>query len=93
MGYRIVYGEDPFVKTGQEKSHLRVLTAGFLLALVVMVRLFWPQGTVLLQRTLLPRENAAFQQLRSDIQAGEPMGDAVTAFCQRIVEDALGEVD
>lgn len=93
MGYRIVYGEDPFVDQTRGRSHLKVMTAGFLLAFVLMVRLLWPQGTAVLRQTLLPRENPAFLQLQSDIQAGEPIGDAVTAFCQRIVEEALGEAD
>lgn len=91
MGYRMVYGVDPFEDTGKQKSHLKAMTAGFLLAFVLLVRLLWPQGTALLRQTLLPRENPAFAQLQSDLQAGEPIGDAVTAFCQRIVEEALAE--
>ena len=83
--------EDPFIKSGVEKSHLRVLTAGFLLAFVLLVRLCWPQGTALLRQTLLPGEDPAFLQLQSDIQAGEPLGDAVTAFCRQIVEEALAQ--
>lgn len=96
MGYRIVYGTDPFAHDTREKSHLRVLTAGFALAFVILVRCFWPQGTALLRQVLLPGDDvatAAFQQMTADIQAGEPVGDAVTAFCRGIVEDALGEAD
>lgn len=91
MGYQIIYGPDPFEKTGEGKSHLKTLTAGFLLAFVILVRLLWPQGTALLRQTLLPRADPAFTQLQSDIQAGEPLADAVTAFCQRIVEEALAQ--
>lgn len=90
MGYRIVYGEQA-ADIPQPKSRLRVMTAGFALALVVLVRLFWPSGTVVLQELLLPREHAAFVQLREDIRAGEPIGDAVTVFCRSIVEEALGQ--
>lgn len=90
MGYRIIYGEDPFAKK-KEKSHLRSLTAGFLLALLVLVRCCWPRGTEILRQTLLPGEHTAFQQLTADLQAGEPIGDAVTVFCRSIVEDALAQ--
>ena len=90
MGYRIIYGEDPFVKK-KEKNHLRSLTAGFLLALVVLVRCCWPRGTEILRQTLLPGENTAFQQMTEQIRDGEPIGDAVTVFCQRIVEEALAQ--
>lgn len=88
MGYRIVYGEDPFVK--KNKSHLRAWTAGFALAFVILVRTFWPQGTAVLVQVLLPRSNG-IEQLTEQIRAGEPVGDAVTAFCRELVEEALGE--
>lgn len=92
MGYRIVYGEDPFEKT-ERKSHLRAMTAGFALALVVLVRLFFPAGAQMLREVLLPVENEAFMQLTEDIRNREPLGDAVTVFCRRIVEDAVGQAD
>lgn len=88
MGYRIVYGEDPFVK--KSKSHLRAWTAGFALAFVILVRTFWPQGTAVLAQVLLPRSNG-IEQLTAQIRAGEPVGDVVTAFCRELVEEALGE--
>ena len=93
MGYRIVYGEDPFVERKERKSHLRAMTAAFLLAFVVLVRCCWPQGAALLRQTLLPGDDEAFRQMTADIQAGEPVGDAVTAFCRSIVEDALEQTD
>lgn len=94
MGYRIVYGEDPFIEIPERKSRLRLWTAGFALAFVLLVRCFWPQGTALLRQVLLPRGDAAtaaFQQMTADIRAGEPIGDAVTAFCRDVVEEAIGE--
>ena len=93
MGYRIVYGEEPAVTTAERKSHLRLMTAGFALVFVILVRLCWPEGTQMLRQTLLPGDNAALEQLKEDIQAGEPIGDAVTAFCQTIVEEAVGQAD
>lgn len=93
MGYRIVYGEDPFKELPVRKSRLRLMTAGFALAFVVLVRCCWPQGADLLRQALIPRESAAFQQLTEEIRAGEPVGDAVTAFCRSIVEEAVGQTD
>ena len=91
MGYRIVYGADPFAQERSGKSRLRLWTAVFAMAFVMLVRSFWPQGTELLRQVLLPGDNAAYEQMRTDIQAGEPIGDAVTAFCRSLVEEALGE--
>ena len=94
MGYRIVYGEDPFREKPRGRGRLRVLTAGFALAFVVLVRVFWPQGTSLLRQVLLPGPDAAaFQQMAADIRAGEPVDDAVTAFCRSVVENAIGQTD
>ena len=93
MGYRIVYGEDPFVQRPRRKGSLRLMTAGFALAFVVLVRCFWPQGADLLRQSLLPGEQEALRQMKEEIQAGEPIGEAVTAFCRSIVEDALGQTD
>lgn len=88
MGYRVIYGEDPFQK--KEKRHLPAMTAGFALAFVILVRCFWPQGTAVLREVLLPQANG-MEQLTEQIRAGEPVGDAVTAFCRGLVEEALGE--
>ena len=92
MGYRIIYGQDPFRKK-PEKSHLGPLSAGFALAFLILVRCFWPQGAAKLRQTLLPGDMAAFQRMTEEIRAGEPIGDAVTAFCRGIVEEAVGQAD
>lgn len=96
MGYRIVYGEDPFVGESAPKSRLRPLTAAFALAFVILVRCTWPQGSQILRQLLLPQTDgtgAAFQQMAQEIRAGEPVGEAVTAFCRGIVEDAFAQTD
>lgn len=92
MGYRIVYGADPFEEK-KKKSHLRSLTAGFALAFVILVRLFYPQGAQILREHLLPGNENAIMRLTEDIQAGEPIGEAVTAFCRTIMEEAFGQPD
>ena len=83
-------------KAGKKGSmRLQVLTALFLLLFVLTVRQAWPQGRELLRRCLIPREPTAteemFQGMVSDIRAGEPLGQAVTAFCKELVEYGIGE--
>lgn len=93
MGYRVIYGEDPFEKPKKQRGRLGLMTAGCFLAFVVGVRCFWPQGAAALGRIMLPGAETveAFAQMTADLQAGEPLGDAVTAFCRTIVEDAVGQ--
>ena len=91
MGYRVVYGADPFVREKTGKSRLGLMTAGFALAFVILVRCFWPQGTAVLRQTLLPGEPGALEQITEQIRSGEPVGEAVTAFCRSVVEEALGQ--
>ena len=91
MGYRVVYGEDPFEQPKPGKGRLGLMTAGCFLAFVVGVRCFWPRGAETLHRIFMPEENtaAAFGEMTRGILEGEPLGDAVTTFCRTIVEDAL----
>lgn len=92
MGYRIVYGEDPFYKKPESHFRLRLMTAAFALVFVLLVRCCWPQGTRLLRKALLPgTQEAAFSRMAQEIRAGEPVGEAVTAFCRSVVQDALDE--
>ena len=91
MGYKIVYGDGPQVR--QEKNNisnrLRILTAACFLAFCILVRLFWPEGLVMLRDVMLPVEETvtelAFENMLSDLRAGEPMGDALTAFCREVI--------
>lgn len=74
---------------------LQFLTTVFLLLFTLAVRQFWPEGTRMLREFLIPGEptvtQAAFSEMVTEIQAGEPLGDAVTAFCRQIVEDGTRE--
>lgn len=93
MAYRIVYGPEPKKRTNPPLGQLRiqVLTAVFLLIFVLAVKYGWPEGTAALQRVLLPGEPSVTQQalegMVSDLQEGEPLGEAFTAFCQQIIDD------
>ena len=92
MGYRVIYGEDPFEKTRIRKGRLAAMTAACLLAFSVGVRCIWPQGAESLKQMLMPKETAttaAIVQMTADLWAGESLGDAVTAFCRSVVEGAV----
>lgn len=95
MGYRVVYGAMPPVKRRKSKLRLQALTAAFLLAFALTVRQAWPEGQEMLRRFLLPGEptvtEEAFRNMISDLQGGEPLADAVTAFCAQIVEYGIPE--
>lgn len=91
MGYRIVYGSEreQADQTTNRWGRIRLLTAVFLLALILGTRLFWPEGTQLLRDVLLPGEagvtSTAFSQMVTQLQEGEPFGQAVVGFCQYVV--------
>lgn len=91
MAYRIEYGP-PFQPPQKKRSttRLRIMTAACLLLFVLLVRQAWPEGTEKLRQFLLPGEptvtQEAFYSMIEGIQDGVPMGDALTAFCQQIVD-------
>lgn len=93
MSYRIVYGPEP--KAARKEKHgpfrLQMLTAACLIAFVMLVKLFWPEGNIKLQQYLLPGEPGATQQaleeMIDNLRDGAEMGDAFTAFCQQIIDN------
>jgi len=97
LPYQIIYGPMPPVKQAGRHGILRfqVLTAAFMLLFVITVRHVWPEGTQTLREFLIPGEptvtEAAFHEMMADIQDGEPLPDALTAFCRQIVDESIGE--
>ena len=94
MGYRICYdwGEAPETRTGKGRSRLPAMIAGFFLIFLLLTGLFWPRGTAKLRKLILPGDEAVTGQaltvLVEDLRAGEPVGDAVRAFCGEILTHA-----
>ena len=94
MSYRIVYGPMPKVETSEKGSiiRLQIMTAAFVLLFAILVRIIWPEGSVVLQSMLLPNEagiaESAFTDMISDIQQGDAMGDAITSFCKQVIDSA-----
>ena len=91
MSYRIVYGPDvPAVRENRiNPLRLQLWTAVFAVAFVLLVRQVWPEGRTVLQRILLPGEpgitEAALIGMVEGLQAGEGVGEALTAFCRQII--------
>lgn len=88
-----MYGPEPVPESERYTERLRIMTAGFALTFVILVRLLWPQGTLLLRRVFLPGSDvttAALTQMAADIRAGENVGEAVTAFCRTVVAEEFG---
>ena len=90
MAYRIVYGGEPRRKRAGRGVGLRfqTMTAACLLVFTLAVSQFWPQGTAKLREYLIPDSHAAVLELMANIQAGEPVEQALTAFCRQIIQDA-----
>lgn len=92
MGYKIVYGPENKEKDAPKVTLLRLqtLSAAFLLFFVLCVRTSWPAGTEKLQEILLPgkpsQAGTAFETLVENLQHGDDLTDAVTVFCQDILE-------
>lgn len=94
MGYRIVYGEGPGRKfgTGRGKFRLWLWIGCFVLLFLLLTNLFWPEGRAALWEFCIPGGvQAAAQALDSmagSLRDGEKLGQAVTAFCQEIMQNA-----
>ena len=91
MAYRVVYGPERKESKQVNGSGMRIslLTVFFLAVFLIIVNCSWPAGRETLQDIFLPVESrTAFAELVSDIKEGEPLPDAVQAFCQTIIENA-----
>lgn len=90
MSYKISYGE-PSQKALHSSFRLPVV-AGLVLTLAILARIFYPDATKQLTEALLPvtsdSSQKAMEVFVENIKAGESFGDAVTAFCQEILNDA-----
>lgn len=92
MGYRIEYDpkEHTSGKAGVFVRRIQILTAAFFLLFVLLVRQAWLEGTEILRNTLLPGElsftRTAFQTMLGDIRQGTSVQEALTVFCQQIID-------
>ena len=91
MSYRISYGEMP-QKMPVKPRRWWYGIAVIALVLLVMARILYPAEMRQLTDALFPLTSASAQEalevFAQNIEAGESIGDAVTAFCQEIINDA-----
>ena len=94
MGYQIRYDAGKAVKTGlKERKPAAVgMVAAGLVAVCLLVRLFWPAGMDKLRQMVIPGDpevtGRAAEQMVSQLHEGVPVGDAVQAFCREIMDEA-----
>lgn len=94
MGYVIRYDGQVHRKQSHRtyRSHLGQLIGAFFLAFILLTMAFWPAGTDKMRSMLLPGEPAVTQQaisaLVEQLQGGQGIESALTAFCQEILSDA-----
>jgi len=92
MSYRITYGPEQD-STLRRKFQLHLPVAAVLAVLLaIVIRFTYPEETKQLAETLFPLTSAASQEaleaFSQNIRAGESFGDAITAFCLEIINEA-----
>lgn len=92
MGYRIVYEGPDGNSPKKDRGRLAGYTAGFLLLFFLLTQIFWPAGADKMRKILLPWDPdvtaEAFSCLVTDLNQGEDLSEAVTAFCREIILNA-----
>ena len=93
MAYRVEYGSG-----GAKRSEIRKKKTaggkvwGFFLLFLLLVRLYWPAGTLGLRELLLPGASqtafAEVQTLTQVLRDGEPFGQSLEDYCRRILAEA-----
>ena len=91
MGYRVYYSPEDNKKypTRNKQGNARYL-GHFVVVLAVVLTLTVPQVRSNLREWLIPGDEAviskAFSQMVENVREGEAIGEAVTAFCQEILD-------
>lgn len=80
MAYKIVYSKD---KKKRRNFRLPLMTAAFFLAFLLCVNAFWPAGSEFIRHFLLPE---AVQTFLEELDNGGSFGEAVTVFCQEVLD-------
>ena len=99
MSYRIEYGSaaPAQYRKYRGKTWFRSLTAMCLILFALGVSQFWPKGQQVLRAYFLPGEptvtEQAFSDLVSDLSHGIGLEEAMTVFCQQIINHGAGELD
>ena len=91
MGYRITYGQD-VIKSKLPPDRKKLVFRRIILAALACVAVALALSSATIRHYLLPGDpvvtERALQELVSDLRSGEKVSDAVTAFCQEILDNA-----
>ena len=91
MGYRIIYGQDG-IKTKLLPDRRMVVLRKWVILAFACVALVLSLSSKTVRHYLLPGDpvvtEKALQELVSDLRDGEKVSEAVTAFCQEILDNA-----
>ena len=93
MSYSIHYGPDK-PDTGSKRKGYAGLIGAILIVLICAFAIGWaiPEQTKEFVQALFPwtrtEVSIALAQLRENIKTGQPLADAVSAFCQGILNEA-----
>ena len=93
MAYRISYGPDVPEQYHRQRIgkalRLQFMTAACLVLFALLVGRFCPEGLEVLRTCLLPDSQSITQQALdgfvTDIRQGEAVGDALFAFCEKVI--------
>lgn len=93
MGYTVRYGPTGNHKKKAKKLRLTMPIAVLAVMLSMTIAAHaWPEQTERLRLALFPWERESVRQafvgFRQDLQEGETMGDAITAFCVELLDEA-----
>lgn len=84
MGYNITYGTARVRTNRKRTSRLQLgLTVLFFGLFCAIARRYWAEEVAVLGDLLLPQ--TAVQNLIEDLQAGESIAGAVSAFCETVI--------
>lgn len=91
MSYKISYGSTKENKGFSFRLRKPILAAVAVL-IAIGIRIVYPNETKQITQALFPltgaSSQAALEVFSESIRAGESLGDAVTAFCQEIINEA-----
>ena len=93
MAYRVEYGSGGKKRSeiGEKKLGRGKVWVCFLLFLL-LVRLYWPAGTEVLRKLVLPgASQTAFAEVKTlteQLREGEPFGQAIESYCRKILAEA-----
>lgn len=92
MGYRISYGQTKAETYHRRKINLALPLCALLVIGIVAAGMVFPQVGEVLRGLLFPVTDeatvTAFQDMVQQVGEGVSVGEAVTAFCREIVENA-----